>query len=928
MKTIIISILALLLCTAPVFAQSTYNIKGAAVDTDQYIKLYNANIIIISAKDSILRKFTRATENGSFSISGLAAGKYIMLLTYPEYADYAETFTLDAAHPTHDFGNINMRLKEKLLKEVLIKGEVQAIKINGDTTEFNAKAYVIQPNDKVEDLLKQLPGIQVDKNGKITANGEAVTKVLLDGEEFFGDDPTLVTKNIRADMVEKFQLYDKKSDQAAFTGIDDGVKIKTINVVLKQDKKKGTFGKVEAGVGNDQYYEGEVLWNKFTANAKYALYATDGNDGKTGLGFADQDKIGAGSSNIVAVDGGIVISTSSADFSSQYNGNGLPLGRSGGAHYDSKWDNNNQSINANYKTSSLEVTGYQSLISQQSLPGFVNNTNTLNNFDNYTYKEKADVTYQAKLDTSATIKLSIDGANKQQHNKATTSTTTTDGDGNLLNQLAEKTDNNYAEKTFDFNGLYTRKLKRGRTFSWSLAETLDQTVINSNLQSTTNYYKAGAIDSTGVVNQSKPATNTIAVLNSNMTFSSPISKKFSIIFNYGFAINNTTSNQESFNQAPGGAYTVLDPAYSSDYKFNQLTNQFGAIFNLKTNKITWNFGAKASDVDFTQIDEFTGNIYKRSFINWLPQSTLQYRIAASKNLRIGYNGNTTQPSISQLQPIATNTNPLNIVVGNPDLKPQFSNNFNFNYSSSQIVNQQSLSLNGSYGFISDQIVNYVNTNSVGQSTTKSVNLTNETPYNYNLNLSIGRKITAWDANLRINFGTNGSVNYTYTNGEIDRSSNVNYRGAISLNKAKAKKYNFYIQFGPTLASSVFSLTPQNSFKYPLFVGEVQGTVYLPAKFQIETDMNPFYEGKTAVQSAVARNIWNASLSKTFFSGDNLKFSLAANDILNQNQTLGRSLSGNSFSQTYYSTILRYFMLSVSWDFTKFGTTATPSTPSK
>src|SRR5580698_702864 len=310
MKITLLLILALLLCTAPVFAQSTYNIKGAAVDTDQYIKLYNANIIIINAKDSILRKFTRATENGSFSINGMAAGKYIMLITYPEYADYAETFTLDATHPTHDFGNVNMRLKEKLLKEVLIKGEVQAIKINGDTTEFNAKAYVIQPNDKVEDLLKQLPGIQVDKDGKITANGEAVTKVLLDGEEFFGDDPTLVTKNIRADMVDKVQLYDKKSDQAAFTGIDDGVRIKTINIKLKEDKKNGTFGKIDANVGTDDYYEGQALVNRFKANEKFAGYITSANDGRTGLGFQDSNTIGAGNGNVQFVDGGISINFS------------------------------------------------------------------------------------------------------------------------------------------------------------------------------------------------------------------------------------------------------------------------------------------------------------------------------------------------------------------------------------------------------------------------------------------------------------------------------------------------------------------------------------------------------------------------------------------------------------------------------------------
>ncbi len=924
MKITITLILVFCSCTLSLFAQNSYAIKGASVDTDLRIKLHNTTISVLNAKDSILRKFTRATEGGSFAISGLTNGKFILLVTYPDYADYVETFTLDAAHPTHDFGNINMRLKERILKEVLIKGEVKAIKINGDTTEFNAKAYVIQPNDKVEDLLKQLPGIQVDKDGKITANGEAVTKVLLDGEEFFGDDPTLVTKNIRADMVDKLQLYDKKSDQAAFTGIDDGVKIKTINVILKEDKKKGTFGKLEGGVGDQQFYESEALWNKFTARTKYAIYATDSNDGTTGIGFADQDKIGGGSNNVVAIDGGIAISFGDADFSSQYNGNGLPLARSVGAHYDSKWDGNNQSINTNYKASSLEVTGFQSIISQQSLPGYVNNTNTLRNFDNYTFKEKADATYQAKIDTGTNLKFSIDGANKHQHNKITTNTTTSDGDGNLLNQLTEKQDNDYQEKTFDFTGLYTKKLKRGRTFSWALSETYDQTLINANQLSTTNYYKAGVIDSTNVVNQYKPTTNTSSVLNSNMTFTTPLTKKLALTFNYGFAVNNSSSDQESFNQAPGGAYTVLDPTYSSDYKFNQLTNQLGAILNLKTNKITWNFGSKASDVDFTQIDEFSGKVYKRTFINWLPQSTLQYRISTSQNLRFNYNGNTTQPSISQLQPIASNVNPLNITIGNPDLKPSFRNNFNLNYISSQIVNQQSFNMNGNYSFTTDQIVSNINTNSAGQSTTQSVNLTNETPYNYNLNISIGRKIAALDANLRIGLQTNGNVGYSYTNGLLNRSQTINYGSNFGLNKAKAKKYNFFLQFSPGFATSGFSLTPQNNYRYFTYQGFGNAVVYLPAKFQIQSDISVQYQGKTTSQSAVERNIWNASLDKTFLKDDNLKISLWVIDILNENQTFNRSIMANSISQNYYSTILRYFMLQVTWDFTKFGTTAVPA----
>jgi len=263
MKFTILLIISCCFLSFSLLAQTSYSVKGVIVDTSAKTKLVNTSISVLNAKDSILRKFTRAAADGSFVINNVGRGKLILLVTYPGYADYVEQFSLDSAHSTHDFGTLNMILKAKLLADVIIKGARAAIKIKGDTTEFDARAFKIQPNAKVEDLLKQLPGIQVDKDGKITAQGQTVTKVLVDGEEFFGDDPTLVTKNIRADMVDKVQLYDKKSDQAAFTGIDDGQKTKTINIKLKEDKKNGYFGKVDIGDGTDGYYEGQLLFNMF-----------------------------------------------------------------------------------------------------------------------------------------------------------------------------------------------------------------------------------------------------------------------------------------------------------------------------------------------------------------------------------------------------------------------------------------------------------------------------------------------------------------------------------------------------------------------------------------------------------------------------------------------------------------------------------------
>jgi len=400
MKFTITLLSIFLLFSLHLSAQNAYSVKGAIVDTAENAKLVNASISVLNAKDSTLVTFTRAVANGAFTINNLHKGKFILLVSYPTYADYVEQFSLDSANTSRDFGKLNMLLKAKLLRDVIIRGTRSAMKIKGDTTEYNAGAFKVQPNAKVEDLLKQLPGIEVDKDGKITAQGQTVNKVLVDGEEFFGDDPTLVTKNIRADMVDKVQLYDKKSDQATFTGIDDGQKTKTINIKLKEDKKNGYFGKVDAGVATDDYYEGQVLFNKFKAKEKFSAYLTVGNNGKTGLGWDDSQKYGAQDGLQFGDNGEIYFTGGNGDgldsFSGQYNGQGTPIARNGGLHYDSKWDADKQSINANYKIGSLEVDGQSHNLTQNNISDTTYNGDTHETFNNYMFRQKLDLTYQIK----------------------------------------------------------------------------------------------------------------------------------------------------------------------------------------------------------------------------------------------------------------------------------------------------------------------------------------------------------------------------------------------------------------------------------------------------------------------------------------------------------------------------------------------------
>ncbi len=919
MKQIIFATIALCLCAFSSLAQSTYSIKGATVDSASKAKL-TTTIAVLNAKDSILQKFTHAADDGSFTITGLPAGKFFLLVAVTGYDDHKEVFTLAQGAMEHNFGDIKMQVTAKQLNEVTIKADVAAIKIKGDTIEYNAKAYVIQPNDRVEDLLRQLPGITIDKDGHITAQGEKVQKVLVDGEEFFGDDPTLVTRNIRADMVDKLQLYDAKSAQAKFTGIDDGVKIKTINVMLKEDRKTGVFGKLDAGVGigSEGYYEGQLIYNKFKPKEKFALYGTASNDGKIGLGYEDNNTVGASDVQIND-NGSSAISFGSFDEldNSTYYGQGLPVSRTGGVHLDDKWNKDKESINTNYKIGSLGVTTTETQLTQGTIGvNTPNNSSSDSHSYNYTFRQKLDAAYTNTLSPTANLKLSINATDRHIDLLSDNNTNVFDGSNALITNSTTNNNNNERTKILNADMFYTKRFKKaGRTLSWDINE------VYSN-DNQTNYFKSDRFTVLGstdvVVNQYKPAVINSLVLNNNVTYSEPFSLKLALTVNYGFALWNNLSDRESYNASSPDVYNVLDAVNSSKYKLNQITNQLGAVFNYRWNdtKEVLTFGAKANDVSFKQIDEYANTTITRYYINWRPQVTFRNRISQGESYNIGYTGASVQPTINQLQPITNNTNPLYISTGNPNLQPSFTHNFNATYNNNQNLTGQFFTLNGNLSLRENPIVAYSITDTLTRVTTSRYVNIDHTQLFYNLGVSMNRKFGGLQGGLSLR--TSGSDGYYYNNGILTKNNNERYNVSANISAYKAKAYSFNLSGGPSYVinqSSPHTLADNNSLGFYIYTFM---KLFLPGKFQISSSLNDTYSGKTQSLPSINRAMLEASLDKSFFKDDNLKLSLSCNNILNQDQN-SRYAYQNSITETSYNTIKRYFMFTVTWDFTKFAT---------
>lgn len=905
--------LFMIFSTVLLFAQKPYAIKGSVTDTMATYKLVNTTVTLLNQKDSTLVKFTRANAEGAFTINNLHSGKFILLVTYPGYADYAENFTLDTINPERDFGDIDLILKSTLLEGVIIKGNA-AITFKGDTTEFNADSYKIQPNAKVEDLLKQLPGIQIDKDGKITAQGQKINKVLVDGEEFFGDDPTLVTKNLRGDMIDKVQLYDKKSDQATFTGIDDGQKSKTINLKLKEDKKNGYFGKLNAGIGTKDFYQNQATVNVFKGKQKYAAYGAIGNT---------NESFGNNVMSMGAVefseDGDVMMTMEGGDdFDMGGGAGGISINRNAGLHYENKWKDR-YGINTNYKLGSVSSKGESNSLSINTLPGQTNTSKSDQKSNSFSFNQKADGTLNMRLDSSSTLKVTVSGSLKNNDATDDYKSSTQREDNSFLNRGTRTINNESDEKGFNATAFWAKKLKKkGRTVSINVKQSFTQTTGTGFLNSENEFLSSqNQLDSIVHIDQYKTSDVFKSAFSTNATYTEPISKKLALVFNYGFSLNNSSSDKKSFNKDIIGNYNDLDREFSNNFKLNQLTNKAGMNFNYRTGKSIMTFGTRINAVNFKQIDLYEDTTLKRNFINWSPQVNYSYNFSRSTSLRVNYNGNTSQPGMEQIQPYRANTDPLYIVLGNPNLKPSFSNNIGVSYNSFKMLTEQVLMVNGNFGFTSNAITSNVVTDDAGKTTTQAINMSDKTPINFNISVNAGRKIKG--INLTLDAGVSGNYNYSISNNFLNTSQSFNYSLGPSAYKY-ADKYSIHLSLRPsynTSSNSVLGVKNNNDSYSANGIFDIMAR--LPGKIEIRTNGEYQYTGKSqAFNESLNRLIWGASIHKKFLKTESLNLSLSGRDLLNQNSGFNRSVYNNTINQSNSTTIQRYFMLSLAWDFNKMG----------
>lgn len=912
-------------------AQMT-TIKGTLIDSADKRNVQNAVVMLFNQQDSLLVDFARADSKGHFSLSSPDTAKLVLLVTHPYFADFNDRLTPNG-RSTIDMGFINMLSKSKLLEEVIVKSG-SPIRIKGDTTIYTADSFKVREGANVEELLRKFPGVQVDRNGQITALGEKVERFLVDGEEFFGSDPGIATKNLKADIVKEVQVYKGKSDQAAFTGIDDGQSKQTMNLVLKEDKKKGFFGKIELGgglknksfVGDQNKFNNALMFNAFKAKRKFSAYGIMSNTGKLNLDWQDAGKYGGGEGNSMMTDDGGIMIIMGGDYNSS---SGIPTNWNGGVHYSNKFNEDKQSLNTGYKFTKINSPGETNTYARNFLAdstwlNYSNNKSTNSNI-----KQNANIIFETKIDSMNTVKLTVNGSLNNTNSKSKYYNENRNLDSSFIN-----TNERYGSGTSDnsnltSNLLWMHKFKKlYRTLSINTGYVNGQSNGNRLMYSKLNFYKNGLVDSASIIDQNTLTKSNNNALNSKIAYTEPLAKDFYMELNYAFGLNNNKNDRSVMANDGTGMYDNVIDSLSNSYAFNSLSNAPG--FNLRLNKKKFSFSVGTSAA-FTNYEQ--KNISKKitrsyDFVNHNPRANFSYRMGPSQSMQFRYNGNSQSPSLDQLQPIPDNSDPLNISIGNPNLNPSFNHNFNIFYNSFKTLKERGIWGYLSYGFTQNAFVQFsefdkgirryytVNTNGVA-------NLNSNISYDFKIR-SIGLRLGlggGYNYGRNIDFVTNFVSGKWTTLKNITNSSG--YAFNLDINKSVDGKFEIGLRPSVSYNQTVATVSKNANAKYWSSSLSFWGNVQLPGNVELRMDLDGNYKQKDPRFPANNNfTIWNSFVTKKFYK-DQFEARLSVYDILNQNKGYSRNFDSYSFTETYQNTLQRFWLLSFVWNITKnsMGTSA-------
>ncbi|HTM97247.1 MAG TPA: outer membrane beta-barrel protein [Pedobacter sp.] len=913
--------------------QKTGSLKGKAIDEKTKKPVEFVSFAIKNVKDSTVTAMGATTTEGLFTAKGLPFGQYKFYLALIGYKPILKLFEVTAEKSSIDFGDVTMQEAAITLNSVLIKGDLLPMIIKKDTIEFNPAAFKTQADASLEDALKAMPGMEVDQEGKITFNGKKIDKVLVDGKDFFGNDPKMATQNLPKDIINKIQVIEKKTDDAIFKGVDDGKRENILNVTLKDDKKKGYFGNIGTGKANGSLYDASININRFNNKRQFSIISMANNINKTSFSFNDLndflggDIFGSGMIGGIMVDGSgtITVSYGNDDFSfGGGGGGGINDNKGIGVNYNDEWGKNPKypnKISANYM-GNRNYGIRESLSSRLNLLGSDSYFNDKDNDANtITMRHRINMKLDLPIDSMNKLQISpsfgFSGSDVQ--NTSVFSSYTQNGAQNI-NTGNSITSND--SKTPGFNGriLYNRKFKKkGRSLSMSGNGNFSRTALDGLNFSNLTINNSGGVPSSTILNQLIDQAGDVNGYGLSVDFSEPLTKKINLSVNYGYNKREDIIDRVVYDYNLGATkYDLINNDLSRNLQNFNESNNIGLRFNYVPNpKLNFTLNTNQKFVNLEGRNLMNNKSISSNYVLIEPNFYLSYKMNKVSSLSVNGSRYINTPSVSQLQPLTDNSNPLQITMGNPNLKPSADNYVNLSYN--RFNPTSSTSLNANIGFSSSD--NRIINNSIldpktGIQTTFYDNISGA--YNFNARLGGSFKIKSLSLTFNPNVSVSAGKNKSFLNKEVVSSNTRSIGFGTNVNYALGADLQFSNRINFNLREVNYNYSNLAAQNFTSIYNNLSLNAALPYDFRFTLTSNVGYNANVGV-GANNNTIHTANVSmEKMFIKKSLSLKASVSDVFNNSRSSSRFASDTYILESVNLGMRRYFLMSLTYRIKKFG----------
>ena len=884
--------------------------------------LPGATLSLRAEGDTTVSRSGLTDQQGHIAFTNLRKGKYDLLIHSFGYQDQQRRVSVPGIWP--DSVALTPGL---MLKEVTITEDIPPVRMKGDTIEYNAAKFKTKENAVVEDLLRKLPGVKVERDGSVKAHGQEVQRILVDGKEFFGSDPTIATRNLPADMIDKVQVLDKQSDMAEFTGVADGQQMKTINLVTKKNRKRGFFGNASAGAGTNGRYEGGVNANSFVGDMQFSGLLKGNNVNKSGFNASELLKLVMKDNDMLknlppaalselAHMKGVRIAGNEGAIAEIARPVGLTDTKFGGVNFNNDWDQlklrSSYFFNDNHTRNDYDYARQYRL--QDTAYNYLQRGNTAANNTNQRIDMSGDITFNARTSLKISPHVSLNSSSSQEDRSYRSFT----ADGvKLLNEGTQFSNSTGKQQLMTTDLFLRHRLnKPGRTLVLNVKPEYYHNNGETYNKTTSNFYNLPEGQKQDSTDQQRKDKADVYSVNTNVVYTEPLSRTLSLQAGQMFYYSQGKYNRLVQNRDASGHYTGPDAKLSDIYDANtwQYTGKLSLAGNHK--RLLYTIGAGWQQYNIRGSSDMKGYRVNGNYRALLPEAYAEWKQNKTSKVILRYNMAADAPSVGDLQPLEDNSDPLYIRQGNPLLQQKKVQHLRLSYNTFKAKGDQSFYVNADFTYYNRDITD---SSSIEIASGKQRIMPVNVAGNFSGSLSLGKSIGIGHngSSFTAGISTGYTRNITFTNDLPNINRTLSITPDLNANYYLGDHVSITARGSAAWNMRRFSGTPLLPEKNWLLMYGIESIITLPWNSSVEAGTDGFSSLGMASGYNNTILLLNAAITKGI--GKSFSLRAEARDLLNRNTSINR-INGNGYIEDRKNNALgRYFLLSAVYKFKHFPT---------